>query len=96
MNSKLELIREKRAEIKEIAARHKGIKISVFGSVARGEESPESDIDFLVEFSKDASLFDTGGLQIELSELLGVNIDVVSTGGLRPKDSHILKEAIEL
>ena len=96
MNSKLELIREKRAEIKAIVARRKGISISIFGSVARGEESPESDIDFLVQFSKDASLFDMGGLQVELSELLGMNVDVVSIGGLRARDSHILKESIEL
>lgn len=55
------LVEEHRDEIRTIALRHKGLAIAVFGSVARGEETSESDIDFLVEFEKGSSLFDLAG-----------------------------------
>lgn len=66
----------------------------VFGSVARGEERPESDIDFLVEFEPGSSLFDLMDLEAELAALLGVSVDVVSVGGLKDRDRHIRDEAV--
>jgi predicted nucleotidyltransferase len=68
----------------------------MFGSVARGEDGPSSDIDFLVDFEPGSSLFDLLHLQDELAELLGCDVDVVSTGGLKATDDHIRREAIPL
>jgi predicted nucleotidyltransferase len=61
-------------------------ELSVFGSVARGEMRPDSDIDLLVEFLPDADvdLVDHAGLMLELSRLLGRNVDLVSKRGLKP------------
>jgi predicted nucleotidyltransferase len=68
----------------------------VFGSVARGEDTETSDIDFLVEFEPDSSLFDVLHLQEALQDLLGRPVDVVSAGGLTDRDDHIRREAIPL
>ena len=73
----LERIREKRDEIYAIARKHKAEKLWVFGSCARGEERPDSDVDFLVSFKKGVTLFDMGGLYSTLKELLGCEVDVV-------------------
>jgi len=96
MTTRLEQVQAQEAAIKAVAYRNKAKSIAVFGSVARGEETSESDIDFLVEFEPEASLFDQAGLQIELEELLGCAIDVISIGGLKPRDAHILREAVPL
>lgn len=90
------LVHEHRDRILEIAARHRGRSVRVFGSVARGEASEESDIDFLVEFEPDSSLFDVLHLTEELEKLLGHSVDVVSTGGLKDRDDQILAEAADL
>lgn len=82
-----------RAEIKKLAARHRAIEVKVFGSVARGEDRPGSDLDLLVSFAPDASLFDQIELAQELEETLGVKVDVVSAGGLRKTDTAIAAEA---
>ena len=68
----------------------------MFGSVARGEESATSDIDFLVEFEAGSSLFDLLHLSEELEVLLGVPVDVISVGGLKDRDDHIRREAVPL
>lgn len=60
-------------------------KIGVFGSVARGEDTPESDIDIVFDSSKDYSLFDLAGLQFELEEALGKEVDLVEFDALRPR-----------
>lgn len=88
------LIDANRNEVKAIVARHKGRAVAIFGSVARGEEMPSSDIDFLVE--KGASLFDLMHVEDELVLLLGRSVDVVSLGGLKPRDRDIRDEAIWL
>jgi hypothetical protein len=64
--------------------------------VARGEEREGSDIDLLVEFELGSSLFDLMRLEDELSALLGVQIDVVSAGGLKDRDEDIRREAVLL
>lgn len=91
-----DLVEAKRSQIREIVSRHRGRSVSVFGSVARGEETPTSDIDFLVEFEPGSSLFDLLHLSEELEALLGVPVDVVSAGGLKERDDHIRREAVPL
>jgi predicted nucleotidyltransferase len=91
-----ELIEAKRTEIREVVQRHHGRTVAVFGSVARGDESPTSDIDLLVEFEPGSSLFDLLHISEELEALLGVSVDVVSAGGLKDRDEHIRREAITL
>ena len=63
------------------------------GSVARGDDS---DYDFLARFAEGASLFDLAGLQLDLKELLGRDVDVISVGGLKDKHQGILNDAITL
>jgi predicted nucleotidyltransferase len=91
-----ELVESKRDEITEVVRRHKGRTVAVFGSVARGDDGPSSDIDFLVEFEADSSLFDLLHISEELEGLLGVQVDVVSSGGLKDRDEHIRHEAVLL
>jgi len=96
MKSAKELLRENKADIDVLVKKHRGASVSVFGSVARGEETESSDIDLLVEFEKGSSLFDLLHLQDELQELLGRKVDVVSTGGLKKRDDHIRREAVPI
>jgi len=94
---KLDKIRAKRDEIYAIAREHKVDKVWVFGSCARGEERPDSDIDLLVEFQKGSSLVDHVYIHDELVGLLGGKVDVVSSRGLHPYISkQIWKDAVSL
>lgn len=87
-------MRERREEILRIASRYGAHDVRVFGSVARGESGRKSDIDFLVELEDGRSLLDLGGLQMELEELLGCKVDVVTESGLYwLLRRRILKEA---
>jgi hypothetical protein len=79
-----------------VAARHHANRVRVFGSVARGDDRPDSDIDLLVDFAPDSSLFDLMRMARELEQLLGHPVDVVSTGGLKDRDRHILAESVDL
>ena len=90
------IVESKRDQINELVRRHQGRAVALFGSVARGDDTPESDIDFLVEFDKGSSLFDLMDLQEALQELLGVPVDVVSVGGLKDRDDHIRREAVPI
>lgn len=80
----LERLRERRSAILEVCARNGASDVRVFGSVARGEEDEESDVDLLVVMEKGRSLFDLAGLILELETLLGCPVNVVSEGGVRP------------
>ena len=75
-------IRAKRNEIYAIARRHKAERLWVFGSCARREERPDSDVDFLVKFSPDVSFRDYDVIESGLSMLLGRGVDVVSSSVL--------------
>jgi len=89
-----DLLRERREEILRIAARHGARNVRVFGSVARCETGDESDVDLLVEFEAGRTLLDQAGLVVELEELLGRKVDVVTEGGLDwLLRRRILKEA---
>jgi predicted nucleotidyltransferase len=71
--------------------------VRVFGSVARGEASEASDIDFLVDLEADRSLLDLGGLLMDLQDLLGRNVDVVTEAGLRPRVAQrVIQDAVDL
>ena len=94
--TRLELVQSLSDEIKAVASRHKGLSVSVFGSVARGEDTAESDIDFLIDFASGSSLFDIIHVQDELEALLQCPVDIVSVGGLKDRDDHIRQEAIPL
>ena len=89
-----ELLKEKRENVLDLAGKHGARNVRVFGSVARGESGAESDIDLLVKMEEGRSLLDLSALTLELRDLLGVKVDVVSEDGiywlLRRK---ILKEA---
>jgi hypothetical protein len=91
------LLKLKREEILQLAAKHGAHKVRIFGSVARGEADASSDIDFLVEMEPDRSLFDLGGLLMDLQELLGCKVDVVTEKGLRQRiRERVLSEAVPL
>jgi predicted nucleotidyltransferase len=91
------ILREKREDILRIAAKHGARNVRVFGSVARGEADESSDLDLLVEMEPGRSLLDHAALWVELREVLGVEVDVVSERGIKPRIRHrILGEAVPL
>ncbi len=94
MGSRLAGVHRRRAAIHEIARRHLAVSVSVFGSVARGDDTADSDVDFLVEFAPTASLLDLMYLQDALEELLDCRVDVLSVGGLTARDEAIRREAV--
>ena len=85
-----------REQVLEIAARNHAGSVRVFGSIARGEDGPESDVDLLVTFAPEASLLDQAGLVAELEDLLGAHVDVVSDRALKDRDVAIRAEAVPL
>lgn len=92
-----EQLQARRAELIALADRHKAENIRVFGSVARGEATEESDLDLLVHFRPGASLFDLIHLINDTSTLIQSKVDIVSDGGLSPYlASRILREARSL
>lgn len=92
-----ELLKSKREDILEIAARHGARNVRVFGSVARGEADEKSDVDFLVEMEPGRSLLDMGGLLMDLRDLLGRDVDVATERGLKPRiRARVLHQAVAL
>ncbi len=72
----------KRDEVLRISAKHGARNVRIFGSMARGEATEASDVDFLVEMEPGRSLIDLAELQLDLQELLGRQVDVVTENGL--------------
>jgi len=89
-----ETILDKKDQILALAAKHGASNVRVFGSVANGTAGQNSDIDFLVDLEQGRSLFDLGGLLMDLQHLFGRKVDVVTENGLHwyIKD-RILREA---
>ena len=74
-----------RTQIREIALRHRVSGVRVFGSALHGDDAAGSDLDLLVDTQPGATLFDLGGLQDELQELLGMPVDVLTPKDLPPR-----------
>ncbi|MDO8873634.1 MAG: nucleotidyltransferase family protein [Methanoregula sp.] len=89
-----DIIIRKRPEILSLAQRRGARNVRIFGSVARNEARPDSDIDLLIDLDPDRSLLDVGGLAMDLSELLDHPVDVVTEAGLRERiRARVLSEA---
>jgi len=92
-----ENLAERREAILELARRYGASDVRVFGSVARGDNTEESDLDLIVRFEPGRTLLDHGGLLMDLRELLGMKVDVIDEEGMRPRfRRHVMKEAIPL
>jgi hypothetical protein len=93
----LDDVRLRRDDILRVAASRGARNIRLFGSIVRGEEDAKSDVDFLVDMEPGRSLLDMGGLLVDLQELLGCRVDLVSERGLRERiRDRVLKEAVPL
>jgi len=92
-----QILKEKREDILAIAGKHGACNVRVFGSAARGEAGPDSDVDFLVDVMPVQSPWFPGGLLVELEQLLGRKVDIVEPDGLHwyIKDK-VLSEAVPL
>jgi predicted nucleotidyltransferase/DNA-binding XRE family transcriptional regulator len=91
-----DLLAARRSAVLSLVAANNADRVRLFGSVARGEDNGDSDIDLLVRFREGASLLDQANLAIELTELLGVHVDVVSEGGLTHRHDEIVRQAVDL
>ncbi len=90
-------LRQRRKAVIEAVGRRHARNVRVFGSVARGEDTATSDLDLLVDVDDGVSLLDLIGLERELCELLGVDVDVVPADTLKPRmRALVLSEAIPL
>jgi predicted nucleotidyltransferase len=93
----LEALRTHRRTILELAERHGARNVRVFGSTARGDARPDSDIDILVEVERGRTLLDVIALEQDLEELLGRSVEVLTDAGLSPYlQQRILIEAAAL
>ncbi|MTJ08234.1 MULTISPECIES: nucleotidyltransferase family protein [unclassified Anabaena] len=92
-----ELLLPFREEILKIATKYGAYNMRVFGSVARGEATPDSDVDFLVELKPQSSLFDYIALMQDLAALLGRKVDIAEPGNLHELiRDKVLSEAVPL
>jgi len=91
------ILTEKREEILRIAMKHGARNLRIFGSYARGEERPDSDIDLLVEMERDRSLLDIIAIKHDLEDLIQRKVDVLTVNAISPylKD-NILQSALSL
>ncbi len=93
----LDVILSKSNLVKRLAGLNRIGAVSVFGSVARGDDRPESDIDFLIEALTGATMFDIAAFEIDMETLFDRKVDAVTVGSLEPsRHSRILAEAIAL
>ena len=92
-----EFLRSRRNDILDVATHHGARNVRVFGSVVRGEADAQSDVDFLVDMEPGRSLLDRAALLLDLQQLLGCRVDVVTTRGLRARiRDRVLREAVAL
>jgi predicted nucleotidyltransferase len=92
-----ERVRARHQQILRLAAHYGAHNLRIFGSVARGEAGPDSDLDLLVDLAPDRTLLDLGGLQMDLQALLGCTVDVFTADLLRPRvRERALREAVPL
>ncbi|HTC20481.1 MAG TPA: nucleotidyltransferase family protein [bacterium] len=92
-----EILKSKRDEIFSLASRHGVKNLRVFGSVSRGESGPQSDVDFLVEVEPGRTYLDLGGFLMDLQDLLGRRVDLVTEKALHASiKKRVLQEAVPL
>jgi predicted nucleotidyltransferase len=92
-----QVLEEKRNDIVNIAAKHGAYNVRVFGSVARGEDRPDSDVDLLVDVGTRTSSWFPAGLILDLEQILGRQVEIVTEKGLNPHlREHVLREAVPL
>jgi len=92
-----EVLEGRREEVLRVAARHGARNVRVFGSVARGEAGPESDLDLLVDVGPVHSSWFPAGLVLDLEDLLGRSVHVVTEGALHERlRDRVLEEAVPL
>lgn len=90
-------VEQHRGSIRALVAQHHAAAPRVFGSVARGEDKPGSDVDLLVDFTDEASLLEEIGLRLALADLLRVEVDVVAADSLQGQmRERVLREALEV
>ncbi len=83
-----------REAIRQIVERHHVTNPRIFGSVLHGQDTDDSDLDILVDTTRDTTLFDIGAIHVELSDLLGVRVDVVTSSALPDRwKREVLNEA---
>jgi len=87
-----QLLHEKRNDISNIAAQHGACNVRVFGSVARGEDRPDSDVDLLVDVRTTTSSWFPAGLVLDLEQILGREVEIVTEKGLNP---HIRERVLQ-
>lgn len=92
----LDELRQRRAEIERIAESHGARNVRVFGSVARGDAVPGSDVDFLVEFDPDRGVLDLSALILDLQDALGCEVDVKELAGNGRVAERISRETVAL
>ena len=93
----IDSIRRQRVDILRLTKRYGASNVRVFGSVARGDAHPGSDLDLLVEFDADRSLLDLIGLELDLRDLLGSQVDVATVASLKDRiRPRVLAEAVPL
>lgn len=86
-----------RPKIEEVARRYGASNLRLFGSAARGEDGPQSDIDLLVKIESGRTLLDLVGLEQDLTDLIGRKVDIVVEGGInRHLEPQILSEAVAI
>jgi len=91
------ILGERREAILALAERYGVYDVRVFGSVARGDMDQKSDVDFLVKVRPGRSLFDLGGFLMDVQDLLGCKVDVLTDDGLKPRlRERVLREAVEV
>lgn len=89
------ILGERRKAILALAERYGMYDVRVFGSVARGESSEQSDVDLLVKVRPGRSVFDLGGFLMDVQDLLGCKVDVLTDDGLKPRlRERVLREAV--
>ena len=80
----LDIVRQRLAANRDVLSHYGVAELRVFGSVAQGRDTPESDIDLLVDFSRAVGLIEYVGLQQRLAQILGRRVDLVTRGALKP------------
>ena len=96
MSRRSDVLVRHREAVRAAARNRRGRRIALVGSTARGDDTKDSDYDFLVDFDDDISLFDMAGLQVDLEELLGGRVDIVPSSSVKEHCQGMFKDAIVL